>query len=97
LLGDSFSISGLAGLIGVLFIIIKNEGYFDLISYGVKRVFKASFNAKYKQDMPQTYLEYREAMKDKRKPSSLPFLIMSCSFFVVGCIFIILYYFVPLS
>lgn len=97
LLGDAFSLAGVFGLIGVLFLYIANEGYFDIISYGVKRVFRASFDANYKKSMKQTYIEYKAARKAKRKPVPMAMLIVSGIYLVIGVIFIILFYVVPLS
>ena len=97
LLGDAFSLAGVFGLIGVLFLYIANEGYFDIISYGVKRVFKASFDANYKKSMKQTYLEYKAAKQSKRKPVPIALLIVSSIYLVIGVVFIILFYTVTLS
>lgn len=95
LLGDAFSLSGFLGLLGGLFIYVSNEGLFDIISYGVKRVFRASFDVSYRENMPQTFLAYKQAMKDKRRPMSGPFFLVAAIFLLIGAAFIGLFYIFP--
>lgn len=96
LLGDAFSLSGFLGLLGGLYVFVSNEGVFDIISYGVKRVFRASFDAAYREHMPQTFLAYKEAMKDKRKPAPSVLWIVSLIYFLIGAGFIGLFYLFPI-
>lgn len=95
LLADGFSLSGMMGLLGGLFLIVTNEGTFDLISYGAKRVFRATFDRNYRESMPQTFLEYREIMKEKRKKPALALFIVAGGFFMVGMLFVILFEYLP--
>lgn len=95
LFADAFSLSGLLGLMGGLFTIAVNAGTFDLLSYGVKRVFRGSFDKNYKKNMPQTFLEYQAAMKAKRKKPGLALFIISGAFLVVGIVFIVLFTYLP--
>ncbi len=97
LLGDAFSLAGMFGLLAALMLCISKEGYFDIITYGLKRVFRASFDANYKKSMKQSYQEYKAVMRTKRKPAPVAMVIISCTYFFIGIVFIILFYTVPLS
>ena len=95
LLADAFSLSGFLGLMWGLLMYVAAEGAFDSLSYGTKRVFKATFDKDYKKNMPQTFLEYKEMMKKKRKKPSIPYLVIASIFFVIGIVFILLFEFGP--
>ncbi|MFA5422043.1 MAG: DUF3899 domain-containing protein [Bacilli bacterium] len=97
LLGDALSLAGTLGFLGALLLYISREGYFDIIIYGVKRVFRATYDANYKKSMPQTFMEYKALQRAKRKPAPVALLIVSSVYLALGVIFIILYYTVPLS
>ncbi|MCK9536049.1 MAG: DUF3899 domain-containing protein [Bacilli bacterium] len=80
---DAFMITGFFLWMGAGIIYIDQEGVFNIISYGVKKLFRV-FKKDKSDDFPETYFEYNE-LRGTRKPIKIyPFLIVGTIYFLVG-------------
>lgn len=85
---DSFTIPGLLFILFALFIFLVNGGSLTALGYMLKRVAKALIPFSKKDDM--TYYEYRQSRK--KISGYLCILWVGIAFFLVGLIFLILFY-----
>ena len=85
ILTDSFFVPGVVAVFFVLLIVASNEGTFYIFSYGMK-----SFLNLFKKDRSKmhykTYYDYKEAMKDEKKPYGF-ILIVGLVFFAISMVF----------
>lgn len=88
-LSDAFFVSGvmMAG-IGLL-VFASNGGAFDMLSFGIIRLFQL-----YKRDMTKvkyrTFYDYRKAQQEKQRSFAF-ILIIGCVFLAVAAAFLVLY------
>lgn len=93
ILADSFSISGLMGLLFYLMSYVSSQGAFDMLSYAVKSLFLVTFRKNYKEEnFPKTYYDYKVLKDHEERKAFVGFLIPSVIFFVIGMVFLIIYY-----
>jgi hypothetical protein len=86
-LGDSFGAGGLLcfSFWGLLW--VSSEGAFDMIVYGVRKVFNVTFqNLTRNSTLPDSYTDYVAMKRAKKHDHHYPFFFISLSFFIVGLI-----------
>lgn len=91
ILCDAFSVSGLLAICAGLLVMVANEGFFTSIKYLGKSVLGAFVpTARLKQ---KSYKEFKEKEDGKEKIKNFGFLfVCGLSFFIVGIVFLILFY-----
>ena len=89
ILTDSFFVPGVVAVCFGLLIVASNEGTFYIFSYGMK-----SFLNLFKKDRSKmhykTYYDYKEAMKDNKKPYGF-ILLVGLVFTAISLIFTVLW------
>ena len=86
-LGDSFGAGGLLcfSFWGLLW--VSSEGAFDIIVYGVRKVFNVTFQNLMKNSaLPDSYTDYVAMKRAKKHDHHIPFFVISLVFFLVGLI-----------
>ena len=68
--------SGLIMLLFSLFIFVTQEGVFDIVIYGTKKFFKYLLSSR-RDENRQTYIEYVEEKRDRKKVNLWPSIIIS--------------------
>ena len=85
ILTDAFFASGVFAICAGLLVVVSNGGFFHIFSYGI-----SSFANLFKKDRSKmkykTYYDYKEAMKDKKKPYGF-ILIVGLVFFAISMVF----------
>lgn len=92
IIGDAFWVPGCFGIClwGLLF--TASAGAFDMIVYGVRKLFEVTFNiGPERSRLPATYFDYVTIRRAKTKNRNFPLLIISGVFFLVGAVFSLLY------
>lgn len=86
---DAFSVPGILGLGFGLLVLGSNGGAFDMLSYGVKKLFhlfkKDPIDRKY-----GTFYEYQQARREKKR-SFLYLVIVGGAYLTVGLILLFIY------
>lgn len=90
---DAFSVPG-AVMLGIgLLVFVTNGGAFDMLAFGVIKLFDL-----FKRDLTKvkyrTFYDYREAQHEKNR-SFLNLLIVGGGFLLVGIVFLLIYNFYP--
>lgn len=90
---DAFSVPG-AVMLGVgLLVFVTNGGAFDMLAFGVIKLFDL-----FKRDLTKvkyrTFYDYREAQKEKNR-TFVNLLIVGGGFLLVGIVFLLVYNFYP--
>ena len=76
-----------------LLVFVSDEGAFDIITYSVKLVWNVTFHKNVREtNLPRTYAEYRELKRSKPRTNSRFMLFSGLIFFIIGLIFMILYF-----
>ena len=90
ILTDAFFAPGIIAVCFGLLIVASNGGTFYIFSYGI-----SSFMNLFKKDRSKmrykTYYDYKEAMKDQKKPYGF-ILIVGLVFVAISMIFMIIYF-----
>lgn len=93
ILTDGFTISGGLMCLFYLLVFVSDEGAFDIITYSVKLVWNVTFHKNVREtNLPRTYAEYRELKRSKPRTNSRFMLFSGLIFFIIGLIFMILYF-----
>lgn len=92
ILCDSFFVSGILGICFWLLLFVSREGGFDLLVYGCKKLFLYTFTSKKHaaEKMPESYVEYVEMKREKRKDLFFGLLVCSSLYFILSLIFLFL-------
>ena len=85
---DSFTIPGLLSILFALFIFLINQGSLTALGYMLKRLAKSLIPFMKKDDL--TYYEYQQSRK--KISGYLCLLWVGLVFFIVGIVFLILFY-----
>lgn len=86
-LGDAFGVSGLFCLSLWMLVWLSGEGAFDMIVYGVRKVFNVTFeHLMQNSTLPESYAEYVAMKRAKKRDHHFPFSLISFVFFIVGLI-----------
>lgn len=92
-LSDAFFVPGIVMLCFGLLIISTNGGTFDMLAFGVRKLFDL-----FKRDLTKvkyrTFYEYRKAQQEKKR-SFWHFLIIGAAFTMLGIAFVLVYEFYP--
>lgn len=92
-LSDAFSVPGIVTLCFGLLVISTNGGTFDMLSFGVRKLFDL-----FKKDLTKvkyrTFYDYRKAQQEKKR-SFWHFIIIGAAFTAVGIAFVLIYEFYP--
>ena len=92
MLCDAFTVPGvLLFLFGVL-IWISNEGTFDGISYGVKHLFRSLVPFGRTGEAQEKYYDYVQRRREKGKAGFGALMLVGLGYFLVGMVFLILFY-----
>ena len=93
ILTDGFTISGGLMCLFYLLVYVSDEGAFDIISYSIKLVWNVTFHKNVREtNLPRTYAEYRELKRAKPRTNFKFMLFSGLFFFIIGIIFMILYF-----
>ena len=93
ILTDGFTISGGLMCLFYLLVFVSDEGAFDIIAYSVKLVWNVTFHKNVREtNLPRTYAEYRELKRSKPRTNLRFMLFSGLIFFIIGLIFMILYF-----
>ena len=89
-LSDSFFVSGAMPILFWLLAWVNEKGAFDMIVYGVRKVFSYAFRIKpEKSNLPPTYADYVEMKRAKKKPFHYEMLEVGGAFLLLGIAFAI--------
>lgn len=92
-LADSFSLTGILGLLFFVLSFFNCHGWFDIFAYPIKSAFLFIFRRKYKEEnFPKTYSEYKEFKRSQKREPYTPILISSVIYFLLGILFVIIYF-----
>ena len=80
---DAFFVPGILILSVGLLVWVSDGGVFDMIRFGLMKVFSVMFTRKIKDDQPKTFYDYR-VMRQAKEPADIKFLLL------VGAIFVAL-------
>ena len=87
---DAFAISGILTIAFGLLLFVSNGGVFDMLSYGIKTLFRL-----FKKDPLDRkyggYYEYQQARRQKKR-SFLYLIIVGSAFLAVGLILLVFFY-----
>lgn len=90
---DAFAVPGIVMLCFGLLVFATNGGTFDMLAFGVRKLFDL-----FKRDLTKvkyrTFYEYREAQRDKKR-SFGSLVIVGALFLLVGVAFLLVYLFYP--
>ena len=87
-LSDSFFVGGAMPILFWLLAWVNEKGAFDMIVYGVRKVFSYAFRIKpEKSNLPPTYADYVEMKRAKKKPFHYEMLEVGGVFLLLGIIF----------
>lgn len=90
---DAFAVPGMIMLCFGLLVFATNGGTFDMLAFGVRKLFDL-----FKKDLTKvkyrTFYDYREAQKEKKR-SFAHFIIVGAGFLLVSIAFLIVYYYYP--
>ncbi len=87
-LSDSFFVGGSLPILFWLLVWVSEKGAFDMIVYGVRKVFSFTFRIKpEKSNLPPTYADYVEMKRSKQKPFHYEMLEVGGLFLLLGIIF----------
>lgn len=90
---DAFSVSGIVMLGFGLLVFATNGGTFDMLAFGVIKLFDL-----FKKDLTKvkyrTFYDYRQAQKEKNR-SFLHLVLIGLGFLLVGVAFLLVYYYYP--
>lgn len=86
---DTFSISGLLGILAWLLLFVTQHGAFDIIVYGTRKLFAYTFRIHpEKSKLPKTYTDY-VLERQAKKPNRFWIYLCACAlFFIVGLILV---------
>jgi hypothetical protein len=86
-LGDAFGVAGLFGVSLWMLVWLSTEGAFDIIVYGVRKVFNVTFqHMMANSTLPDSYADYVAMKRAKKHDHHYPFSLISFVFFVIGLI-----------
>ena len=86
-LGDGFGAGGLICFSLWMLIWLSGEGAFDIIVYGVRKVFNVTFQNLMKNSaLPDSYYDYVAMKRAKKRNHFFPFGLSSFICFIVGLI-----------
>lgn len=89
---DAIGIAGVFCLCFWLLLFVSRKGAFDIIVYGVKKLFDVTFHTHPENSkLPATYYDYVVEQRSKEHRAFTPFLIFSSLFTVVGLVLSIIY------
>ncbi len=88
ILSDSFFVGGAMPMLFWMLVWVSEKGAFDMIVYGVRKVFSYAFRIKpEKSNLPPTYADYVEMKRAKKKPFHYEMLEIGGLFLLLGIIF----------
>lgn len=82
---DAFVITGFFIWLGAGIVFIDQEGVFDIAIYGLKR-FVRLFKKSVDDDFPDSYYDYSEGRKSRKRVTLYPTLIVGTVYVLVGII-----------
>ncbi len=92
ILSDAFVVPGMLILLSGVLVWVSNFGFFDMLGYVGSRV-GSMFIPFYRKSFDhQTFYDYKESRKDKRISGYSFLFIVGGVFFIVGVVFLILYF-----
>ena len=92
ILSDAFVVPGLLLLMSGVLVWVSNFGIFDTLGYAGSRV-GSMFIPFYRKSFDhQTFYDYKESRKDKRISGYSFLFIVGGAFFIIGVVFLILYF-----
>ena len=87
ILGDAFGAGGLVCFSLWMLVWLSGEGAFDIIVYGVRKVFNVTFqNLMKNSTLPDSYFDYVAMRRAKKQNHHFPFGSVSFLFFVIGLV-----------
>jgi len=86
-LGDAFGVSGLFCFSLWMLVWLSDEGAFDMIVYGVRKVFNVTFqHMMLNSSLPDSYVDYVAMRRAKKHNRHYPFFFVSLLFFAIGLV-----------
>lgn len=86
-LGDAFGVSGLFCFSLWMLVWLSDEGAFDIIVYGVRKVFNVTFQHMMRNSsLPDSYVDYVAMKRAKKHNRHYPFFFVSLFFLVIGSV-----------
>jgi len=82
---DAFMITGAFLWMGAGIVYINQEGAFDIVIYGVKRIVRI-FKKYVDDDSPKSYYEYVDTRRGQKKIILYPTILVGTVYFLVGLI-----------
>lgn len=82
---DAFMITGAFLLMGAGIVAIDQEGTFDILSYGVKKIARF-FKKNMDDNFPKSYQEYVEMRRGQKKIMLYPTVLVGAGYLLIGLI-----------
>jgi len=90
---DTFTIPGLLFILSYFMVVVSNAGAFDMLNYSIGLAWNNVFHKSIKDSKyPNSYAEYKELKHGKEKNDMTFILYTGFLFFLIGAIFLVLYY-----
>jgi len=90
---DTFTIPGLLFILSYFMVVVSNAGAFDMLNYSIGLAWNNVFHKSIRDSKyPNSYAEYKELKHGKEKNDMTFILYTGFLFFLIGAIFLVLYY-----
>lgn len=73
-----------------LLVFVANDGFFDLMNYGVQKMLHFLISKEHREGFPRTYLEYHELKTGTRKGSMAYILIIGLCWILLAALCLVL-------
>lgn len=88
---DAFFVPGVLIICLGALLFVGENGIFDMLNFGVKKVVSLVRNEKYRAELPRTYYEYTEQQREKTRSAYGYLFIVGAVFLLAAVIFVILH------